>query len=173
MARRANVTPFAISAARVESHQPTNGRVAQRDRMLESTRIFEGQALGTLGPSFANANGNRHSHHLVPAGLPYRICPPPNVHIAPIKSEPNFDGDGEEGSEGENEEKEGQKTGKRLSDLGTRLPGLAQLDGEVQAIAQRERNSMASTDKYEGRSSWSGIGGSDSSDGSGRSGGCG
>ncbi|KAL2052745.1 hypothetical protein ABVK25_006985 [Lepraria finkii] len=42
MARRANAIPFTITAAQAEASEPGCGRVAQRDRMLESTRGVRG-----------------------------------------------------------------------------------------------------------------------------------
>ena len=153
MARRANVTPFYIHAARTDRHETGGGRVAQRDRMLESTRVFEGRDLNTLSSPFNGVNGNGLAPQFTPAGLPYSVASPAaHVHIAPIKSEHDFDGcDGDGDSEGDEEDEDGMQTHKRRSGTGPRLPGLAAMDGEVQAIAERERIGLVSGDRFQGR----------------------
>ncbi len=165
MAQRANVTPFTMAAARAEPDEPASGRVAQRDRMLESTRVFEGQDLGTLNSSFSSVNANGNSHHYIPAG-PYGIHPSTHVHIAPIKSENSFNGFDDEESQGDDEDDDGSKARKRRSGSGIRLPGLAQLDGEVQAIAKRERDGLVAADRYDGRRGSAASSGSSGSNGS-------
>ena len=97
MARRANAIPFAIAAAQAEPGEPGCGRVAQRDRMLESTRVFEGRDLATLSSPFHSVNGNGHSHSHDPAG-PGTLAYTP-VTIPPIKSEQSFSAYDEEDDE--------------------------------------------------------------------------
>ena len=163
MARRANVTPFSITAAQAEPHQHGNGRVAQRDRMLESTRVFEGRDLSTLSFQSVNGNANGNSHaQYFPSSSPSYILPPPlaAVHLAPIKCENNDDEkDVSDGNQGDDE---GSTARKGRSGTGCKLPGLAELDGGVQALAERDRHGMATSDGSEGRrdsgtsdSSWS------------------
>ncbi|KAL6720139.1 hypothetical protein ACLMJK_002060 [Lecanora helva] len=154
MARRANVTPFSINIACADRPEPGSGRVAQRDRMLESTRVFEGQDLSTLGCPFNGPNGNMHGHHSShgPPGCPGYSVPPPTayVHIPPIKSEGNPP-DEEEDFYDDEEEDDWMKVRKGKSGKGYRLPGLAEMDGQVQAIAQRERKGLVSGNRFEER----------------------
>ena len=165
MARRANVTPFYIHAARTDRHDTGSGRVAQRDRMLESTRVFEGQDLNTLSSPFNGVNGNGLAHQYTPAGFPYSVTSPAaHMHIAPIKNENDYDGNDDDGDlHSDDENKDGIRTHKRRSGTGPRLPSLAAMDGEVQAIAERERRGLMKGDRFEGRRGSSGSSGSSSS----------
>ena len=170
MARRANVAPFSIAAARAEPHEPGSGRIAQRDRMLETTRVFEGRDLSTLSSPFVSVNGNGHGPAFPPAVNPYDIDPPSHLHIAPIKIEHDSDPhDGEDLHDIEDDE-EVSRARKRRSGTSTRLPGLAELDGEVHAIAERERHGMSTTDRFEGRRGSGESAGSNESRENGRSG---
>ena len=80
-----------------------------------------------------------------------------------------------EGADGDEDVDEKSRAGKRRSGT-TKLPGLAQLDGEVQAIAERERSCLSAATmmgvKHEGRRGSGGSSGSHGSDYS-RSGGSG
>lgn len=137
MARRANVTPFSISAARAEPHEPGCGRVAQRDRMLESTRVFEGRDLSTLSSPFISVNGNGSCHVLATATAPFSVPPAAHMHIAPIKDEQGFTGYGETEEFDDEDDEEGLRGRKRRSgDM--RLPGFAKLDEEIQAFQKDE-----------------------------------
>lgn len=132
MARRANVTAFSIAAARAEPHEPGCGRVAQRDRMLENTRVFEGRDLSTLGSPFANANGNGNRHVLAAASGPFGVPPAAHMQIAPIKDEQSFTGlDDIEDLDEEADEESLRGRKRRSGEM--RLPGFAELDGEIQA----------------------------------------
>ena len=83
MARRANAVPFTITAAEDEPGEQSCGWVAQRDRILESTRVFESQGPQSLGSSL---NGNGRSHG--------PSTSPDNVAYAPVSID---DGDEEDG----------------------------------------------------------------------------
>ncbi len=133
MARRANVTAFSIAAARAEPHEPNCGRVAQRDRMLENTRVFEGCDLSTLSSPFAGANGNRNRHVLAPASTSFAVPPAAHMQIAPIKDEQSFADYDDIKDLDDGADEESLKRRKRRSG-GTRLPGFAELDGEIQAF---------------------------------------
>ena len=76
--------------------------------------------------------------------------------------EQSLEGDDSEGIDDEEEgSDEGSGVRKRRSGMGTtKLPGMAQLDGEVQALAERERSGMAATDMYGERRSSGGSSGS-------------
>ena len=56
MARRANVVPFASTAAKVESFEQSWRPMDQQGRTLEDT--FEGQDLQNLGSPFNDEDGN-------------------------------------------------------------------------------------------------------------------
>lgn len=139
MARRANAIPFAIAAAQAEPGEPGCGRVAQRDRMLESTRVFEGRDLTTLSSPFHSVNGNihSHSHSQGPTG-PGTLAYTP-VTIPPIKSEQSFSAyDEEDDDESEDDdEQEGPRARRRRIAGETRLPGVAEMEGEIAAFAER------------------------------------
>ncbi|KAK3169816.1 hypothetical protein OEA41_009200 [Lepraria neglecta] len=137
MARRANAIPFAIAAAQAEPGEPGCGRVAQRDRMLESTRVFEGRDLTTLSSPFHSVNGNGHSHSHGPAG-PGTLAYTP-VTIPPIKGEQSFSAyDEEDNEEGEDDdEQEGPRARRRRVGGETRLPGVAEMEGEIAAFTER------------------------------------
>ena len=134
MARRANAVPFAIAAAHAEPGEFGGGRVAQRDRMLESTRVFEGRDLTTLSSPFSSVNGNGITHApAAPAALAYTP-----VTIPPIKSEHSFSAYDEDEEEIEHEdEEEGPRVRRRRVGGETRLPGVAELDGEIAAFLGR------------------------------------
>lgn len=151
MARRANVIPFSIAAARTEPHEPGSGRIAQRDRMIESTRVFEGRDLSALTSPFNSVNNHGNGHFGAPA--PYDGPSTTHMHLAPIKCEEDFDGD-EHGDDESSDEKEG--TRRRVVGGEMRLPGFAELDGELQAFAGRERSARVKEEqeqevKEEGR----------------------
>ena len=181
MARRANAVPFAIAAAHAEPGEYGGGRVAQRDRMLESTRVFEGRDLTTLTSHMTSPNGNGNiSTPATPSALTYpAVTMAPIISIRPIKREQSFsayededdyDNDDEElepndeaGCAEEDENAKGEEGSDRLrvrvrarrrrgrsrrrfgAGVGTgtgtapeiRLPGIAQLDGEIAAFAER------------------------------------
>ncbi|MCJ1457797.1 hypothetical protein MMC28_008166 [Mycoblastus sanguinarius] len=136
MARRANVTPFSIAAAHAEPGEPGGGRVAQRDRMLESTRVFEGQDLRTLNSPF---NGNRSGHHPTPYGATPSL---PTPGIGSGEAFPGYDDDEEDvdvKDEDDEDEEEKPKVRRRRRGGETRLPGLAELEGGISAFAGRGR----------------------------------
>lgn len=134
MARRANAVPFAIAAAHAEPGEFGGGRVAQRDRMLESTRVFEGRDLTTLSSPFSSVNGNGITH--APAATAALAYTP--VSIPPIKSEHSFSVYDEDEEEIEHEdEDEGPRVRRRRVGGETRLPGVAELDGEIAAFLNR------------------------------------
>ena len=141
MARRANAVPFAIAAAQAEPSEPGCGRVAQRDRMLESTRVFEGRDLTTLSSPFNSINGGANGYG-PGATATYATTP---VNIPPIKSEHSFsayeEGDDEEGEE--DDEVEAPRVRRRRRGAQTRLPGVAELEGEMAAFAARGEGRMA------------------------------
>lgn len=136
MARRASTTPFQIKATAhsgTEIGEPGSGRVAQRDRMLESTRVYEGRDLRGLGGSFCSVNGNGSG-----VGGGYHG----GVSIPPIKDEMGsyFSPEGmEEVDEEEEEEGDGGRLRRRAGTGETRLPGFAELNGEIEAFAERGR----------------------------------
>ena len=136
MARRANAVPFAIAAAHAEPGEFGGGRVAQRDRMLESTRVFEGRDLTTLSSPFSSVNGNGITH--APATSSALAYSTP-VTIPPIKSEHSYSIYDEDDEEIEQEdEDEGPRVRRRRVGAGeTRLPGVAELDGEIAAFLGR------------------------------------
>lgn len=179
MARRANVPPFVMAAARAEPHEHGSGRVAQRDRMLETSRVFEGRDLSALSNHFNSVNGNGnghaqgHGHGFTPAaaaGGGYGVLPAAHVHLAPIKGEEGSDEYEEEENESEEGGLEKNSARKRRSVTGPRLPGLKDLDGGVQALAERERNGMMMAGRFEGRRGSDGSSGSNGSTWSGGSG---
>ena len=126
---------------------------------MGTTRVFEGQDLSALRNPFHNVigkgNGPCDPSLLSPLGTSYGgLLPVHHVHLAPIKGEQgNALEEDEEGEEdGEGEEKGGSSTArKRRPRTGPRLPGLAELDGEVQALAERERNSYVMVARFDGR----------------------
>ena len=151
MARRANAVPFAIAAAHAEPGEFGGGRVAQRDRMLESTRVFEGRDLTTLSSPFSSVNGNGITH--APATSAALAYTP--VTIPPIKSEHTsfsaYDDDEEE-IEHEDED-EGPRVRRRRVGGETRLPGVAELDGEIAAFLSKEGGGGRIKQEDEGDSS--------------------
>ena len=150
MAHRANVSPFTITAARATQPEPGSGRIAQRDRMLQSTKVFEGQNLGNLNSSFAPINSNYVQEHAVTAPgfvIPFTGMPSPAyVHIAPIKNDPAPPSHEERGL-GDDEDGNASRTPKVKREKGVgemRLPGFSELDGNMQAVAEgREVQSSA------------------------------
>lgn len=164
MARRANATPFAIAAAQTEPHESTNGcgRVAQRERMLESTTVFEGRDLSTLSSPFVsvnghgNGNGNGNCHVLgsTPGAAAHFGGPPPSasataahMHIAPIKDELSYTGyEDPEYAEDGDDEGESRRKKRRSGEM--RLPGIAELDGEIQAF---HKDGWVKVERDEGR----------------------
>ncbi|KAK4698007.1 hypothetical protein P7C71_g155, partial [Lecanoromycetidae sp. Uapishka_2] len=149
MARRANAEPFKISATAGASGALTDtmpgelglGRVAQRDRMLESTRVFEGRDLTALGGGseeggFCSMGGNGNGLH----GVRYSLGGDGyGVNIPPIKDEGgNYSSDDEmDDDEGDDEEEEGPRVRRRGAGGEVRLPGFAELNGEIEAFAER------------------------------------
>ena len=137
MCRRAHALPFPIATSRPEqvpTAAPSAGRVAQRDRMRGSTRVFEGRDITTItSPGFhsVNGNGNGQDH------VPYGGVPAP-LSLPGIGSGQGFPGyDEAEDEEGEDEDEEQQHTGPRVQrrriSQGTRLPGVAELDRTIAA----------------------------------------
>lgn len=129
MARRANVVPFSLSTPNTEPPKPGSGRIAQRDRMLKSNIVFEGQDLSTLGAGFVGVNDGFGG--MGPVSSCGVLGRGGDVRIPPIKSEQHAMGNDEgcrrdHGGEGDGEGGRGRKA---------RLPGFAELDGEVQAFA--------------------------------------
>ena len=64
MCRRANVVPFPLSTNRGEpacAPAPSAGRVAQRDRMRGSTRVFEGHDITTITSSSSSSSSSATS----------------------------------------------------------------------------------------------------------------
>ncbi len=157
MARRVNVTAFSITAARAEPHEPGCGRVAQRDRMLENTRVFEGRDLSTLSSPFASNNGLGNCHVLAPAPAPFGVPPAAHMHIAPIKEEHSFTGY-DEAEQLEDEDYDDGLQGRKRRSGEMRLPGFAELDGEIQAF---RKEGWVKVEEDEGRR---GSGGSLSSE---------
>ena len=146
MARRANVTPFSITAAQNEQAAAGGGRIAQRDRMQQSMKVFEGQNLGNLNSSFVpvDAHYGHETGFAVPGGaapgtLPYPGMPSPRyVHIAPLRNEPPAP-EYDEGIQADDEGGHGSGTTrvkKERKASETRLPGFAELDGNMQAVAE-------------------------------------
>ena len=164
MARRANVQPFSITAVRAEPYESGSGRVAQRERMLGSQRVFEGWDFSTINSSFNSVNEYcQNPAFTLPAG-PYGIPNAANVQIAPLKSEHSLGGfeDDDDFQDDEDDERSSNSNARtRWSGGETRLPGLAQLVGEVQAYAGRERGSVV----LEGRRRGSGESNSSRSSG--------
>ena len=74
--------------------------MAQRDRIVESTRVFVGQELQSLGSSL---NGNGYSHG--PSASPGNLAYAP-VSIAYIKSEHSFSRYHKEDSDNDDNEKD-------------------------------------------------------------------
>ena len=153
MARRANAVPFAIAAAHAEPGEFGGGRVAQRDRMLESTRVFEGRDLTTLSSPFSSVNGNGITHApATSSALAYRTP----VTIPPIKSEHTYSvyDDDEEETEQEDEDEGPRVRRRRVGGGGgggeTRLPGVAELDGEIAAFLGRGGEGRIKQEEGEG-----------------------
>ncbi|CAD6581116.1 MAG: hypothetical protein ASARMPREDX12_000365 [Alectoria sarmentosa] len=135
MCRRANALPFPIETSRPESASapaPSAGRVAQRDRMRGSTRVFEGRDITTItSPGFhsVNANGNGQG------AVPYSAIPQSPMSLPSIGNGQGFPGyDEEEDDEEADEElQEGPRVRRRRLGSGTRLPGVAELDRSIAA----------------------------------------
>ena len=141
MCRRANVLPWPLGSNRPEpasAPPPSAGRVAQRDRMRGSTRVFEGRDITTItSPSFHSINGNGNVPYpgvASPMGYP-NIS---NGHSFPGYDD-EHDNDEPEDEEGEGdaededdqqrqEYSEGPRVRRRRLGNGTRLPSLAELD---------------------------------------------
>ena len=77
--------------------------MAQRDRIVESTRVFVGQELQSLGSSL-NGNGYSHGPSTSPGNLAYAP-----VSIAYIKSEHSFSGYHEENGDNDDDEEDRPK----------------------------------------------------------------
>ena len=160
MCRRAGVKPFLTTAAQDEHGGHGAGRVAQRNRMLESTRLFEGHELSALTSCF-NSNGSGQ-HPSMPNFAP--SMPMPNINNG--RGFPGFEEeedeieeeDEEEGEDGDDddddevhdddaevkEEEEKEDPGrerprakKTRRGEETRLPGLAEMGIGVPAFASR------------------------------------
>lgn len=100
--------------------------------MLESTRVFEGRDLSTLGGSgaFCSVNGNEGGIY---GGY--------GISIPPIKDEGSAGYSSSEGmgddEEGDEEEGDGGRVRRTGAWGETRLPGFAELNGEIEAFAER------------------------------------
>lgn len=140
MCRRANVLPFPMATNRPDqapAPAPGAGRVAQRDRMRGSTRVFEGRDISTItSPGFHSVNGNGNGQGHVPyGGVPSPMSLP---GIGSGQGFPGYDDEEEEDDEEErDEDDEQQQAGprvrrRRIGD-GTRLPGVAELDRSIAA----------------------------------------
>ena len=181
MCRRANVLPFpSASTNRPEAAcapAPSAGRVAQRDRMRGSTRVFEGQDITTItSPGFHSVNGNGNSNCNPQSYVPYSGGPgvPSPINLPSISNGQSFPGyvnaagagpngdddenddnnDGEgccDGADNEQQQREGggHVRKKRLGN-GTRLPGLAELDRTIAAEIAASEGGRLVTVKQEG-----------------------
>jgi len=121
MACRANTVPFALTTAHTEHRESGCGLIAQSDRMLGSTQVFEGRDLSILSsPSSPSASVN---------GVP---CIPPS----PWGNEEEV----EEAEEGGEEEDKGRSpgAGRRVGGE-TRLPGFAELFPGIVTFAGGEK----------------------------------
>ena len=149
MCRRAHVLPFPLATNRPEPAclpTPSAGRVAQRDRMRGSTRVFEGHDITTItSPSFHSVNGNQQPHL-----APYPMSLPgiDNGQTFPGYNEgaaadidndtDNEDRDGDSSKEQLQQHQQQQHEGppvrrRRLGNSGPRLPGVAELDRSIAA----------------------------------------
>lgn len=149
--------------------------------MLESTTVFEGRDLSTLSSPFVsvnghgsgNGNGNCHVLGSTPgASAAHFGVPPPrptpsgsgsasaaHMHIAPIKEEFSYTGYEDTTEYAEDGDDEGESRRKKRRSGEMRLPGIAELDGEIQAF---HKEGWVKVEREEGRRG-SGSGGSFSS----------
>lgn len=147
MCRRANVLPFPMATNRPEPSSaptPSAGRVAQRDRMRGSTRVFEGRDITTItSPGFHSVNGNGNGNN-GQGPVPYGGVPSP-IGLPGIGNGQGFPGYDDEDEDEEDEdddeqqqqqqEQHGPRMRKRRLGSGTRLPGVAELDRSIAADA--------------------------------------
>lgn len=150
MCRRANVAPFPMSSNRPEpasapahapAPTPSAGRVAQRDRMRGSTRVFEGRDITTItSPGFhsVNGNGTAHGHGHAPYhGVRFPMSP---HGIGNGRGFPGYDDEDDEEEDEDDEDEDDEqlqqvepRARRRRLGSGTRLPGLAELDRSLAA----------------------------------------
>ncbi|KAF6219777.1 hypothetical protein HO133_003602 [Letharia lupina] len=141
MCRRAHVLPFPMATSRPEpasAPAPSAGRVAQRDRMRGSTRVFEGRDITTItSPAFhsVNGNGNAQGGH----GPPYAGIPSP-MSLPAIGTGHGFPGyeeeeeqDDDDNDDDDERRQEGPRVRRRRLGSATRLPGVAELDRTIAA----------------------------------------
>lgn len=133
MCRRANVLPFPTNRPEPTcAPAPSAGRVAQRDRMRGSTRVFEGQDITTItSPGFHSVNGNGNGNDQVYAPYPAVTSPMSLPSIGNGQLFPGYDnGENDDESDAENDQQQQRK--RRLGN-GTRLPSVAELDRTIAA----------------------------------------
>lgn len=144
MCRRANVLPFPTNRPEPTcAPAPSAGRVAQRDRMRGSTRVFEGQDITTItSPGFhsVNGNGNGSGNDQVYAPYPAVASSMSLPGIGNGQSFPGYDNgedDDDESDAGNDQQQqqrgEGPRVRKRRLGNGTRLPSVAELDRTIAA----------------------------------------
>jgi len=101
--------------------------------MLENTRVFEGRDLSTLSSPFASANDDGNRHVLTSTSASFSVPPTTHMQIAPIRDERNFTGfDDIEDLDDEADEESLRRRKRRSGEM--RLPGFAELNGEIQAL---------------------------------------
>ena len=146
MCRRANVLPFPMATNRPEpvpASTPSAGRVAQRDRMRGSTRVFEGRDITNItSPGFHSVNGHGDGQGHVPySGVPTPMSLPGigNGQCFPGYDDEEYEEDEEEEEDDEEDDDEQQQQEgrrvrrRRLGSGATRLPGIAELDRTLSA----------------------------------------
>lgn len=122
--------------------------------MMESTRVFEGRDLSTIGGSGGgascsiNANGRGGGYGDVEYG----------VSIPPIKDEGSYSPEQMEDDDGDEEDQgEGARRVRRAAGGETRLPGFAELNGEIKAFADRGGSVRVKIEGEEGRRGEGGV----------------
>lgn len=137
MARRANVTPFVISAASAGPQGEGNGRIAQAARMNDSTIYFEASDVTAMECEMIG--GSDYAGPVSTFGAP--ICVrAPSSSIGSGQGFPGYEG-GDETSSDESKQRANKKA--RGSEI--TLPSISDLEGVSTWTARREsRGSLGS-----------------------------